>query len=727
MRYVFWLLLLGQLVSSAKLTAITLYTQSSGSWTTVSAIATPNLFNTQADGSGTYYNGNDPIAFLDPSTDIVIQTGHVVDLYDSVYREIGNLTIETDAQLWNSFSRVTIEITKGILVVDGQMGNGLSTNGIYLIFSQSNQADIQGNGVIDILRLYNNNLAGSNMDIGVNLNIYENSGGIGETFWHFTGGDVTIGSGTTVNVYGNFALDNDAYDNFFFSNVTDGFVLFVDGTLNVMDGQLMMRTDNSAGDLFNMVVSGSLYTEHSIYAMGSNADPNPVGGSISSNLYMYGFWETEASDPIIHDDPSRFELTTAPFSTVKFSGPANQIIEGTSVYEGTYGTIELAGSGNKVLGGDLTISQDLIFTSGGVELGNFDLTFNKNIFFNVGSPYIGYNENKYLKTNGTGTVTDIVFVGSVLTAQLIPIGNSTYNPVEVFTTGSGVSLSFRVDDAHYQNGNNGPTTTNGVVNRTWYVSTAQSNVRNIGANLTFYWSDDEEMGDFDRTSSYVSHYENNAWDVSSPTQLGTDPSGMHYVARGGIDSFSPFSVMNTTASLPVELISFSGKDGNDGIKLEWETASETNNAFFLLEHQLPDGRFDVIHEISGRGDTQELTKYHYTHANPYPGVNYYRLKQVDFDGKFTYSSVIAVQAPDNLEENQLIIFPTTTSDKIYLKSTSHNFYGEEVIISNALGQEVKRFPKNTTAFDVASLEEGSYYLILRGAGKKIVKPFMKID
>ncbi|MEM8487051.1 MAG: T9SS type A sorting domain-containing protein [Bacteroidota bacterium] len=102
------------------------------------------------------------------------------------------------------------------------------------------------------------------------------------------------------------------------------------------------------------------------------------------------------------------------------------------------------------------------------------------------------------------------------------------------------------------------------------------------------------------------------------------------------------------SSLPVELTSFSGLADGTSVSLGWETASELNNAGFDVEFGLAaDGAFSKVGFVAGAGTADEAQRYSYSH-NPeaFAGQTvYYRLKQLDFDGAFEYSDVIAVALP----------------------------------------------------------------------------------
>ena len=124
--------------------------------------------------------------------------------------------------------------------------------------------------------------------------------------------------------------------------------------------------------------------------------------------------------------------------------------------------------------------------------------------------------------------------------------------------------------------------------------------------------------------------------------------GETIAAQAGFDNIAADNV-----ALPIELISFQGKTSKTGIVLNWITASELNNEKFIVEHSTEGKIFESIGVIQGSGTTLTQQKYTFLHENAALGIHYYRLKQVDFDGKFTFSPIISV----NFNKNNKTISP----------------------------------------------------------------------
>ncbi len=104
----------------------------------------------------------------------------------------------------------------------------------------------------------------------------------------------------------------------------------------------------------------------------------------------------------------------------------------------------------------------------------------------------------------------------------------------------------------------------------------------------------------------------------------------------------PFAEYSNTV-LPVEYTSFTAQQKNQSVNLIWQTASETDNSHFEIEHSADAENWTEIGEVAGAGTTDQRTDYEFVHTQPREGINYYRLKQVGFDGSYTYSKIVSVE------------------------------------------------------------------------------------
>lgn len=178
------------------------------------------------------------------------------------------------------------------------------------------------------------------------------------------------------------------------------------------------------------------------------------------------------------------------------------------------------------------------------------------------------------------------------------------------------------------------------------------------------------------------------WSVSGTNLQDDDGDAVFSIANSGNPTTSGISsgeFVNTIAAtvtpisnppiytdvcdytlLPVELTSFTGKCTDFGNTLNWTTVSETNNAEFILEKSINNHDFNTIARITGAGTTQEAQNYRYNDQSLTTGVVYYRLSQVDFDGKVNTYSTIAVNG--SCQNSSSEVFYSKTSHSIIYQS-----------------------------------------------------------
>lgn len=172
-------------------------------------------------------------------------------------------------------------------------------------------------------------------------------------------------------------------------------------------------------------------------------------------------------------------------------------------------------------------------------------------------------------------------------------------------------------------------------------------------------------------------------------------------------------------TLPVELLSFDGRQIENRILLTWQTASELNNERFEVEKSSDGENFRKIGKVNGSGTSSQQNDYQFLDQNPLDGANYYRLLQVDFDGHYEFSETIVVAA----KMNQLVvnIFPNPTSDHFSMR-LSRNVDVLVVRLSNISGSLIfeKRFSEvgmSEASIDVKGLANGVYVLSITVNGE----------
>lgn len=131
--------------------------------------------------------------------------------------------------------------------------------------------------------------------------------------------------------------------------------------------------------------------------------------------------------------------------------------------------------------------------------------------------------------------------------------------------------------------------------------------------------------------------------------------------------------------LPVELISFNGYAEEGYNLLKWTTAVEINNDYFEIEKSIDGVLFHKLAEVGGSGNSNVIKNYEYKELNPYLGITYYRLKQIDYNGTMSYSSIVAVKQTLGAEVS---IYPNPTFGRVKMNFVSKDNGIYKVIVSD---------------------------------------------
>jgi choice-of-anchor B domain-containing protein len=190
-----------------------------------------------------------------------------------------------------------------------------------------------------------------------------------------------------------------------------------------------------------------------------------------------------------------------------------------------------------------------------------------------------------------------------------------------------------------------------------------------------------------------------------------------YLASGNVlisDMSTGLYVLHFDGEVPVELTSFSANATGNSVKLDWQTATETNNQGFEIQRK-SENEFITVGFVQGNGTTTEPRQYSYIDKNLSNGTYEYRLKQIDFDGRFDYSDVVETEvfSVTTLELKQNYPNPFNPSTKIKFSVPENEFVNLSVY--NLLGEKVAELVNETKAageyevdFNAANLPSGIY-------------------
>lgn len=192
----------------------------------------------------------------------------------------------------------------------------------------------------------------------------------------------------------------------------------------------------------------------------------------------------------------------------------------------------------------------------------------------------------------------------------------------------------------------------------------------------------------------------------SPVDLKVGPDGnIYYLSR---NNGALVKVSYTAPALPINLLYFNAKTSdNELVELNWATSSESNSDKFEIEKSEDSKLWSTIGQVKASENSSEKLEYKFEYVAQKAGMNYYRLKPLDLDGKFTYSKIVGLFI--ELGENTINLFPNPTQNTIEIKGISIEKEGVEIF--NNLGQNVtkKVIFKNQSIY-VSSLPRGKYYV-----------------
>jgi len=309
-------------------------------------------------------------------------------------------------------------------------------------------------------------------------------------------------------------------------------------------------------------------------------------------------------------------------------------------------------SGNLVLASNLSIDGDLTFTSGNIDASSFSLTF-----LDAGTVSVP-------ATDASHVIGTVIKSTASTTKFTFPIGDAdSYEPIAI-TPSSSSATDWTVTFSNTAHADT-DVDISGLhhVSEIDYWVLDRSGAANATVELT--WDADDNVTAY--TELRIGHYDGTTdWDMIVSTPVGTNASGV-LTSDAAMSTFSPIVKATIGAAnlgaadpLPISLVAFEGKIEDNGNKLRWTTASEKNNDYFTIEKTTDGKSFENIGKITGAGNSIYHNSYSLIDQNIEPIINYYRLKQTDYDGKHTYSDLISIDNRSEAQKEKKLVRITNT-------------------------------------------------------------------
>lgn len=196
-------------------------------------------------------------------------------------------------------------------------------------------------------------------------------------------------------------------------------------------------------------------------------------------------------------------------------------------------------------------------------------------------------------------------------------------------------------------------------------------------------------------------------------------------------SITALAIGSSEPPLPVTLVSFTARASENASLLEWETTEEKNASHFEIQRSSDAKNFEAIGRVDAAGESKVLVRYNFTDPTPLPGINYYRLKQIDQatdsgGNAFSFSKTVSVRFDANV---RISIYPNPATDLLRIESTRQldsieifTLNGSRVTNGKAIPMPASgsatRFRKEV---NISALQPGVYLVRINGQAFKIVK------
>jgi|CXWL01.1.fsa_nt_gi hypothetical protein len=353
--------------------------------------------------------------------------------------------------------------------------------------------------------------------------------------------------------------------------------------------------------------------------------------------------------------------------TLYLNGTSAQTINGAQVFKTN--NLETNNSAGFTLNNNLSVGGTHTFTSGLIAS---SATPNY-LVYEAGSSHSGSNDSRHVtgwvKKNGN-------------TGFTFPVGDATYQRTAAI---SSLSASSEINCKYYTPTQNTINLASPLVqvkaNEYWQIDKVSGGT----AQITLNWDQSKvPMDNVLLADILVGHYTGGNWtDAGGATTATGNVTTTGSVTSSAVTTFSPFTLGYKSFPVPLKLISFTAERRSGTSYLRWITENEQNVDHFDVQRSYDANNYSSIGNVAAR-NSGSLEQYNFEDRSPLKGFAWYRIRSVDFDGKFSYSRIAVVSETDLQSTSFVVMNPVRNAITIFNKTGEEGIFNYRLF--NSAGQ-----------------------------------------
>jgi hypothetical protein len=574
-----------------------------------------------------------------------------------------------------------LTINGNVVIASGTVTNAVNNRGVILLSSTgdftNNAVFIAGSGPVFVGRHLVNSGSGTIFNAG--------SG----TFGLRVGGNLS----NTANAIFTMATDSLGVRGTFTNSATftgSSGEIHVSGNLNNA-GTGTLTTGAGAVSITGTLTNSSLYTAGTgaTVVRGSyvNTGATAIHNATTNTLAITGTFTNSAGSIFnagsgttsVNGSWNNSSTFNAGSGSVTFAGSAAQVLTGAT----NFNNLSRVNGGSLTLNNSITVNGALTLASGNIVTGSNTIALTNTTI----QPVSGYSTSSFID----GKVS-ISYPDAAGTSRVFPVGRGIkYRPVVIQQTALSSSAIVRVEMINTPPTGTYPTAVGVLSEARYYAIDQVSGTMNSPTVELSFNTNSPDEGVLVPGNAHIlrATAPSGPWSDAGGAGVFSPAAPTGYTTSGITSIGNPtfFTLGYQNVILPITLHAFTAVLRDAIVELNWSTYAEKNNDFFTIERSADGIHFDSISAIQGAGTSARILYYSDSDTNPLLGISYYRLKQTDYDRKYTYSKTIVVSNVQQ-RETSFSVYPNPSrmNEPVFVRYQNEQSREAHVVITNVAGR-----------------------------------------